>query len=179
MKKGFTLIELLLVVAIIGLLALLSFVALNSSARKARNSKRLADVVQYSKALEIYFLNYNSYPAANWSCLGDYETKGVLNETNVCGADNLLRNEYEPFLNSIREYIPELPAGSKVVCGDRTVIGYTYNLIPTLTYGSECAYQNVEIQWMMEGVNQSCGPGRVRNSSWNGCTWCVYCSRYK
>jgi len=62
-KKGFTLIELLVVVAIIGLLATLSIVALNSARARARDAKRVADVKQVQTALELYYNDFGQYPA--------------------------------------------------------------------------------------------------------------------
>ncbi len=62
-KKGFTLIELLVVVAIIGLLATLSIVALNTARAKARDAKRVADIKQIQTALELYYNDNSGYPA--------------------------------------------------------------------------------------------------------------------
>ena len=61
-KKGFTLIELLVVVAIIGLLATLSIVALNTARAKARDAKRVGDVKQMQTALELYYSDKGTYP---------------------------------------------------------------------------------------------------------------------
>ena len=61
-KKGFTLIELLVVVAIIGLLATLSTVALNTARAKARDAKRVGDVKQMQTALELYYGDQGGYP---------------------------------------------------------------------------------------------------------------------
>lgn len=61
-SKGFTLIELLVVIAIIGILSTLAIIALGSARQKSRDAKRLADVNQVIKALELYYNDANSYP---------------------------------------------------------------------------------------------------------------------
>lgn len=63
-KQGFTLIELLIVIAIIGLLATLAIVSLNSAQRKARDTKRVADVKQIQNAVELYFSENAVYPTS-------------------------------------------------------------------------------------------------------------------
>lgn len=61
-QSGFTLIELLVVIAIIGLLASVVLVALNGARAKSRDAKRVGDINQMAKAMELYFSDKNSYP---------------------------------------------------------------------------------------------------------------------
>jgi prepilin-type N-terminal cleavage/methylation domain-containing protein len=62
MKKGFTLIELLVAVAIIGLLATIVIVNVNTARAKARDVKRIQDINELSKAIEIYFVQHDNPP---------------------------------------------------------------------------------------------------------------------
>jgi len=74
-QKGFTLIELLVVIAIIGILATTILVSLNEARVKARDVRRLADVRQFSLALEIYYDNNNAYVPVS-GCV-------IINEANL------------------------------------------------------------------------------------------------
>lgn len=62
-KKGFTLIELLVVVSIMGLLAALAVVALNTARARARDARRVSDIKQIQTALELYYMDKYKYPA--------------------------------------------------------------------------------------------------------------------
>ncbi len=63
-KKGFTLIELLVVVAIMAMLAAMAVVALNTARARARDARRVSDIKQIQTALELYYLDQNTYPAS-------------------------------------------------------------------------------------------------------------------
>lgn len=66
-KAGFTLIELLVVIAIIALLASIVLVSLNNAREKSRNVKRVSDMTQLQKALELYYADNNTYPTSSVS----------------------------------------------------------------------------------------------------------------
>ena len=84
-EKGFTLIEILVVVAIIGLLSSIVMAALSTARVKARDSRRLSDILQIKKALELYYLNNNTYPSilaeGEAGCAG-WDSSAVDNDGN-------------------------------------------------------------------------------------------------
>ena len=67
-QRGFTLIELLVVIAIIGTLATVILASLDGARSKARDSKRLSDIKEIQKALELAFDNDGQYPITDWEC---------------------------------------------------------------------------------------------------------------
>lgn len=64
LSKGFTLLELLVVIGIIGLLASILVVNLTSARRRARDTKRVADVRNLQTAAEDYYGKNGKYPTA-------------------------------------------------------------------------------------------------------------------
>jgi len=88
--KGFTLIELLVVVAIIGILATVVLASLGSARSRARDAKRIADMTNIRTALELYFLDNNSYPSTgslntvymDTTCLGPAATSPDIKNSN-------------------------------------------------------------------------------------------------
>ena len=62
-NRGFTLIELLVVIAIIAILASLVLVSLATARAKSRDAKRVAEIGQMRKALELYYDSNQTYPS--------------------------------------------------------------------------------------------------------------------
>ncbi len=91
---GFTLIELLVVIAVIGLLASIIAVAVNTSRKKARDAQRIASLKQIQTALELYYDDNDEYP---------YTGSYTYTTTANCGYNWCV---LEAALSS---YLPELP----------------------------------------------------------------------
>lgn len=75
-QKGFTLIELLVVISIIAVLSSVVLAALNNARLKARDTRRIQDLAQIRRALELYYDDNGRYPtvagwvySTNWGAL--------------------------------------------------------------------------------------------------------------
>jgi prepilin-type N-terminal cleavage/methylation domain-containing protein len=91
--KGFTIVELLVVIAIIGLLASLIFVNLTKARAQARDARRLSDVANLIRSLELYFNDTTDtrYPVS------DADECGGLPNCGCAYADGLLSGGIDPF----------------------------------------------------------------------------------
>ncbi|MFA5926653.1 MAG: prepilin-type N-terminal cleavage/methylation domain-containing protein [Patescibacteria group bacterium] len=78
--RAFTLIELLVVVAIIGILATVVTVTLNSSRGRARDSQRMTNVRQVGSALGLYRIENDHFPATAEGIDGMAQTNGDATE---------------------------------------------------------------------------------------------------
>jgi len=109
MKKqsGFSLIELLVVISIIGLLASVVLVALASARARSRDAKRVADVSQMAKAMELFFNEKLYYPTSATSIIG-----GVLSSANALG-----------LVPKFLTMMPLAPQPQDGICGGTSGIG--------------------------------------------------------
>ena len=80
--RGFTLIELLVVISIIGLLASVVLASLSSARIRARDVKRVADMMEVRTALESYYDANGHYPNSNntWASFDSviYSPNGLI-----------------------------------------------------------------------------------------------------
>lgn len=67
-RRAFTLVELLVVIAIIGLLSTVAVVSLGTARAKSRDAKRQADILQLSKAIDLYLDANGSLPRVTTWC---------------------------------------------------------------------------------------------------------------
>lgn len=74
MKRGFTIIELLIVVAILGILSAVVLSILTDARLDARDKRRVADLEQIVKALELYHVDNRSYPRESEGANGNIST---------------------------------------------------------------------------------------------------------
>jgi Tfp pilus assembly protein PilE len=85
-KSGLTLIEILIVVAILMVLMITGMVFVQPSLSKGRDGKKKSDLQQISVALEEYYNNKASYPAALTTCGETSEIASVLKKVPCEGS---------------------------------------------------------------------------------------------
>ncbi len=102
-ERGFTLIELLVVIAIIGLLSSVVLASLNNARAKARDARRMSDIQEINKAIQLYILDHGSAPEVvagsgpGWMAPATDENEGWLE----------LESELSPYLKNL----PTDPSG--------------------------------------------------------------------
>lgn len=94
-KRGFTLIETLVVVAIIGILASIIFVAVGNVRAKARDTQRITDMRALQTALEFYKNRFGEYPQTTVvsDCYGQTSFKEELEVLVTAGYISEIPNE--------------------------------------------------------------------------------------
>jgi len=115
-KKGFTLVELLVVISIIGLLSTIAIVSLGSARAKSRDTKRIADMKQFSTALEQYYSDQGGYPAVT-TMLATWTASGTPPVAPLAANDIVLGTATSNTLTSINTTAPSTPATSSIGSG--------------------------------------------------------------
>jgi len=96
--EGFTIIEILVVVVIIGILASIVVVSFNSTLRKSRDARRLADMQEIIKALDTYYVEHNQYPG-HVSVYGECEGSCGCWDTSTVDNDGDGKPFIEPLID--------------------------------------------------------------------------------
>lgn len=111
---GFTIVELLIVIVVIGILAAITIVAFNGIQTRADNTKTVAAVASWVKAIRMYETEKGTWPLNN-SCLGTSATYDSAVYAGRCWPPNTsgwtvnsaFLTEMEPYIGSS---VPE-PSG--------------------------------------------------------------------
>ena len=112
---AFTLIELLVVIAVIGLLSTIAVAALNSSRAKARDARRLSDLRQIERAMQLYYDANNGYPSVSGHrALGIGDSESSWGNCNTAGSDSLI--------NDLAPYLPSIPLDPSTTRDENTYI---------------------------------------------------------
>lgn len=130
-NKGLSLLELIIVIAILGVLALLSIFFASTQLERARDAKRKADITNIRNGLEQYYDTTHCYPQTLQSCGGSLSQ----------GTDNYLYN------------IPCDPKTSKpyMYVSDGSACSSSFQVYSTLEIKDDKAISYV-------GCTYGCGP---------------------
>ncbi len=126
-KQGFTLIELLVVISIIGLLSMISVVALGSARAKARDSRRLTDIKAIGTAIDLYILDYDHSPYLGANDCNAFTSIGgdtcTAIDWDADGKWSILETELAEYLSQL----PVDPCGMECPGSESTYFAYQYN----------------------------------------------------
>lgn len=151
-NMGFTLMELLVVIAIIGILGTVILAALGEARAKARDSRRLADLREVEKAIELYYHDNGQYPSTSSGWWGTCPSYGSHTTSGV--------NGWVPDLAPT--HIPVLPTDPKPVGNNGCYLyrsnGTDYMLIAYLTVETHpTVATNPEPRPLQDGSAATCG----------------------
>ncbi len=92
-KNGFTKVEVLIIAAIIGVLGITAVFAVMTARSRTRDAVRMSDVRQLQAGLEMFFIDYNTYPESlDYMALGAATTQCLTSQgfTSSCSEGGYL-----------------------------------------------------------------------------------------
>lgn len=114
--RGFTLIELLVVIAIIGLLSSIVLASLNTARNKGYDAARESNLREVQKAIESYYTDNGTYPAAN----GSYNTASNGSGNYAYASQCQVGGNVSPnsvITGLVPNYVATLPTDPQMVSG--------------------------------------------------------------
>jgi len=133
--RGFTLVEIIIVIIVLGILAAIVVGIYSTSQARTRDTKRRADIINISKALELYYDDNGQYPAANPSGT----TVPGLNSYWYESADA----SWAKFATQMSGQIDSLPKDplNVALSPHNTANGYSYAYLSYTTWCNNRPYQ--------------------------------------
>lgn len=111
-QSGFTLIELLIAIVIIGVLSAIILASLNSAKAKGRDAKRIRNIEEIRKAIELYVATNNVAPDLGDPNCVDPNTTDVYCFTNDwTGGTAKPWDDFTAQLNPYMKTVPKDPCG--------------------------------------------------------------------
>lgn len=101
-SAGFTLTELMVVIAIIGILAVISLPVIGRITESARRNQTQNEVAALATALRAYINTYDIWPAAMWSSMNDHGMPVSGNTIRMLAGENI--NGHNPLRISFMEF---------------------------------------------------------------------------
>ena len=138
-KAGFNLIELIVVISIIALISTFALNALNTARQKSRDTKRVADLKQIQKALEIYYNQASVQAYPNYISLG----LGDSSKINDCSSAECTKITSSGIVNNAGQgkvYMGLIPAdpgaedGLECAGTDTKPCHYSYSRITPINF---------------------------------------------
>lgn len=146
--------ELLVVISIIGLLSTIAMVSLNNARKKSRDARRISDIRQIRKALEIYKEKMGYYPAqTSDACCGGWDV-------GPCGTDETF---IQPLVGEgIMSKVPVDPSYTGTGCG-----GYRYYRYGASSYGCDGSNGAFYVLEIYDLETDSRPPTKFEGSGWS------------
>jgi len=98
--RGFTLIVLLVVIAVIAILAGLVIIRISNASASAKDVKRVADLDELAKALEMYKIKFDQYPdntdsdSPSYGCWGNWDAGNDFMDSSDSFIQPLVSNNF-------------------------------------------------------------------------------------